>query len=292
MLRPRSRIGRRVLLLVPALLTVIASGCGDDDDGDSNDTVTVGIDGTGVEGVATDADESGDEDEPEDTRDYPSLADVGRADFTHTIVAGDFLRSIAETYDVEIDDIVGANEWDDGRDHLLLPGQEIYLPADAVMPATTEAPDGDDDDGAAVPDDASADPSTVCNSGELTDSYEHLDAGDDTIEDVAAQIGVPADALHRVNDPFPRPPDMPWIIGVPCVDNWPERVSFWDIIDGPVCPDGSHKGSYEVADGDTAEAIAARFGVTIEELVAENEVPEDVTAPQAGDTIAVCESWF
>lgn len=63
-----------------------------------------------------------------------TFEEVGRASFTHTIVGGDFLRSIADTYDVEIDDIVAANRWQVGREHLLLPGDEISLPADAVEP--------------------------------------------------------------------------------------------------------------------------------------------------------------
>jgi LysM repeat protein len=212
----------RVLMAVSALIVVVAA-CGDDDD-DASNTVVVAIGGTGPETGASSAD--ADDDEPKDTRDYPSLAEVGRADFTHTIVAGDFLRSIADTYDVEIDDIVGANEWDDGRDHLLLPGDVIYLPADAVMPPETT-----------------------------------------TTTTAAATDGPVA----------PEYPDAPNV-------EWPQSD------DPPVCTDPTGiQGVYTMQAGDTEDGLVAEFGISVDELNAEN--PGGISY-ESGEHVNVCTTWF
>ena len=207
-----------------AALFVVVAACGDDGDGDAGDTVVVALGGTTSD--ATDED-ANDDNEPEDTRDYPSLEEVGRADFTHTIVAGDFLRSIADTYDVEIDDIVGANEWDDGRDHLLLPGDVIYLPADAVMPPET---------------------TTTTTTAAATDG--------------------------------PVAPDYPNAANV----EWPQSD------DPPVCTDATRiQGVYTMQAGDTEEGLVAEFGISADELNAEN--PGGISY-ESGEHVNVCTTWF
>lgn len=114
------------MIAVSALLLVLGAAASGDDDDDAAPVNTT----AGSVAASTDApdSDSGENESSGNDDDVPTIDEVGRADFTHTIVAGDFLRSIADTYDVEIDDIVAANQWDDGRDHLLLPGDEIYLP--------------------------------------------------------------------------------------------------------------------------------------------------------------------
>ncbi|BAN01451.1 LysM peptidoglycan-binding domain-containing protein [Ilumatobacter coccineus] len=61
---------------------------------------------------------------------------------TYTIVAGDTLSGIAERAGITLGDLVAANDWADGIDHLLQPGDVILLPQGAaVAPAgsTVEA---------------------------------------------------------------------------------------------------------------------------------------------------------
>lgn len=303
MIRHRRSSAAAALLGLLALVS-----CSGDDESGSAPTVLVGAPGT--DAGSTPSGEQSDEDDseevseddsdggvPADTRDYPSRDEVGRASFTHTIVAGDFLRSIADRYEVEIDDIVGANEWDDGRDHLLLPDDVIYLPADAVDdPPGTEADQsevtfdagGDDDAIAAL--DAAAD--RVCANGQMTASIELTAAQADavTLEVVADRIDVAASALHQVNDPFPRPAGMPWPIAVPCVGNWPQGVTFYDIIDGPICSDGSSIGEYEARSGDDGESIASSLGVSVEQLTGTNDA--DLASLSTGQRVVVCASWF
>lgn len=52
----------------------------------------------------------------------------------HTVEAGDSLMAIAERYQVSIEALVGFNRWDDGVDHVLVPGDTILIPPGAVAP--------------------------------------------------------------------------------------------------------------------------------------------------------------
>lgn len=61
----------------------------------------------------------------------------------YTIKAGDALYTIADLYNTSIYDVVGCNQWEDTLGHLLLPGDEIFLPPSAhltVVTTTTTAP--------------------------------------------------------------------------------------------------------------------------------------------------------
>jgi LysM repeat protein len=51
----------------------------------------------------------------------------------YTIQAGDFLSKIAQQFGVTIDEIVQYNEWEDGVNHLLIPGQDIRIPGGATQ---------------------------------------------------------------------------------------------------------------------------------------------------------------
>ena len=59
----------------------------------------------------------------------------------YTIVAGDTLSGIADRAGVSVADIVTANEWPDGGDHLILPGDVIKLPqGSSFVPPKSESP--------------------------------------------------------------------------------------------------------------------------------------------------------
>jgi len=157
------------------------AACGGDDDTPSgSSTPTFG----GVTVVVGTGSPDGGDDSADG--DPVTFEEVGRASFTHThtIVGGDFLRSIADTYDVEIDDIVAANRWQDGREHLLLPGDEIELQADAVEPPeTTESTVYQTEER------ADGDVEQVCSGGQMFHDYT---ASNDTLEVVANRLGVAA----------------------------------------------------------------------------------------------------
>jgi LysM repeat protein len=285
--------------VVSGLLVLLAfAACGDDDVAEPTPTparsvVTAGVDSTAV--ASGDAEVA----PPAGQNDLPTLDEVGRADFTYTIVAGDFLSRIASRYHAEIDDIAAANQWADGRDHLLLPGAVIYLPANAALPADAALPAGTTalvapgrtDDGAAG---GTVDPSTVCQGGVVADTYQTSQR--DTLESVAERLGLPTTELRVANT------GLTFVAGVsvwvPCKMNWPRFVAFSVLIDPPVCIDGSIEGTYTVQRagdsdqiGEGAAEIAARLGITEEQLTTQSpSVPFGDL--QAGDVIAVCSSWF
>ena len=158
-----------------------------------------------------------------------TFEEVGRASFTHTIVGGDFLRSIADTYDVEIDDIVAANRWQDGREHLLLPGDEIELQADAVEP-----PETTDSTVYQTEERADGDVEQVCSGGQMLHSLERHTRGSrqsswccrcfdrsimgtytvqagDPFDGLESSLGAPSGELHYENtDTVNTVPEGEW----------------------------------------------------------------------------------
>lgn len=147
------------------------------------------------------------------------------------------------------------------------------------MPVTTQADDGDepagdgDGEGGSAQGAAAADPSTVCSGGEMADVYEIGDG--DTLADVANRLGVSEAALQEANhfgDGGIEEFAESTTIWVPCVDNWPANVSFSPLVDPPVCPDDSIMGNDAVQQGDTYAALAASWGVTVDEITSLLEV--------------------
>ena len=55
----------------------------------------------------------------------------------YTVLAGDTLSAIADRAGVSLSDLVDANGWPDGSDHLILPGDVIALPPGARAPGST-----------------------------------------------------------------------------------------------------------------------------------------------------------
>jgi LysM repeat protein len=222
-----------------------------------------------------------------DARQYPSLGEVGRADFTYTVVAGDFLASIADRYGVEIDDIVGANEWDDGREHLLLPGDEIYLPADAVAPSAATVMDGE-------PIAASVYlPDMPCGASPGFFGSHQVRPGE-SLDSVAATFGVSTDEVTDGRGYYGAEiADFAPGLSVysPCRDKWPPNVQFF--LGPDVCPsDGSMMAEYSVQPGDTPESVAEQLGVPLD-LLKSNRPDEDafMNSFEQG-TIELCTSWF
>ena len=59
---------------------------------------------------------------------------------TYTVVAGDSLSKIADRASTTIDELIAANGWTDGTDHLLLPGDVIQLPAAGASSSPSDGP--------------------------------------------------------------------------------------------------------------------------------------------------------
>ena len=95
---------------------------------------------------------------------------------TYAIVAGDTLSGIAERAGISLSGLVAANEWADGADHLILPGDVIDLPAGVSVAAPTSAPAQQP---AAVTDEPAAAPVTPAepssgSTGASTGGYEAI----------------------------------------------------------------------------------------------------------------------
>jgi LysM repeat protein len=56
------------------------------------------------------------------------------ANASYTIAAGDTLSDVAARAGVSLADLVDANGWPDGQDHLIVPGDVINLPSGAAVP--------------------------------------------------------------------------------------------------------------------------------------------------------------
>ena len=100
-------------------------------------------------------------------------------------IAGDNLSGIAAGYGLSLNELVEVNDWSEGADHAIFPGDVIALPDDAVAVSTTRPPSnntGDDDD-----DDTSATAqATVTRGGYTATAGPTLDAVTLTLTDPLA----------------------------------------------------------------------------------------------------------
>lgn len=69
---------------------------------------------------------------------------------SYTVRGGDALYLIAQEHCVTADDIVTVNDWSDGLDHPLFPGDSILLPADSCSNGSSTLPSMDGDTGEPV----------------------------------------------------------------------------------------------------------------------------------------------
>jgi LysM repeat protein len=62
---------------------------------------------------------------------------------TYTIQGGDSLGKIAALYDITLEQLVNYNQFPDGAGQLILPGDTIKIPPDALVPGTATDTGGD-----------------------------------------------------------------------------------------------------------------------------------------------------
>jgi LysM repeat protein len=81
---------------------------------------------------------------------------------SYTIVAGDSISKIASLHGITNDQLISYNQWADGIEHLLIPGQTVLIPPDSKIPGT----------------------GTGTGTGTETDPTDEATAEDDGVEDL------------------------------------------------------------------------------------------------------------
>jgi LysM repeat protein len=126
----------------------------------------------------------------------------------YEVQSGDYLAGIAAKYEVSAEEIANYNDFPNGVNELIVPGQEIKIPPNAVVPAeeadeTTTTPLAGEnlvtttDDGSATDDSTEQTTGDNCGPGKYA-----LQAGDYPIG-VAKKFDVTVDALAAANADTP-----------------------------------------------------------------------------------------
>lgn len=127
---------------------------------------------------------------------------VSQVDTEYTVQAGDYLSSIANRYKVKLEDLVAYNDWADGANHALYPGDIIKIPPGFTVPdesatsttaAGTETTGGDTGEGGG--ESTTSPPTTVDTSG--GGSYTVV-AGD-YLSGIAKKVGSTVEAIVEAN---------------------------------------------------------------------------------------------
>jgi LysM repeat protein len=149
----------------------------------------------------------------------------------YEVQSNDFLGGIADDYGIPPESIANFNQWDDGVEHMLHPGDVINIPPGAQVPATgdeaDEADEEDEEDSSS--DEESADTEAEqeevdpddpprCSDGSRQGTYT-IEAGDIPAQ-VAESLDVTVDQLNEANANTPG--YSAFIVGadilVPCGD--------------------------------------------------------------------------
>lgn len=141
-------------LAAPVLLAVVLAACGGDD-GDARVDVTIlptsFVTRPPVTTAAPTPSLAPGETLPEGTRN-PNKQ-------TYEVQGGDNLSAIASMFDVDVDEIIGINEWPEGMSHPIYPGDEIDIPPNALDASEVERNSARDEDEDADEADADTDSS-------------------------------------------------------------------------------------------------------------------------------------
>jgi LysM repeat protein len=224
----------------------------------------------------------------------------------YDVQAGDSLFAIAERYGVDPLEIAVANEWDDGADHTLIPGEVIVIPLDVgvALPITTapmaSLPASHDGTGRACEDATAtvpcptASPTTPvatdvfattapplpvpANSFRCTGvlgsdgAFEYLATCDTIGPDGAVEPGPVVAAPTVVPTTAPGTVPMPSTV--------PPTTALAATIDA----DG--RVLYTVQPGDNPAGVAAMYGITVQELIAAND-PDVMNTFLVGATLII-----
>lgn len=217
----------------PLVLVAALGACGDDDDGTAGLSSIVIQPTSFVTQPSTTTAQAGS---------GAVTSDETRATGTqvYTVDSGDFLSGIAADYDVALDELVAINDWPEGVEHRIDPGDSVIIPPGALteearLAAGEEEDEESDEDEDAEDEDAEAEDEDEetetteddgtplderrCPDGELQGTYT-IEQGDIPAR-VANSLGVTLDELEEANANTPGYRNF--IVGVeilvPCEDD-------------------------------------------------------------------------
>ncbi len=122
---------------------------------------------------------------------------VSPTEQTYTVVAGDSLSKIASLYGITLDQLINYNQWSDGVNHFIFPGDTVLIPPESKIPGagtpTTTPPAG------STP---TADSQPASSDGECPSTYV-IQSGDTTRIKVAERFGITYQEMDAANASTP-----------------------------------------------------------------------------------------
>ncbi len=119
----------------------------------------------------------------------------------YEIKGGDSLGKIAGIYDITLEQLVNYNQFADGANQLILPGQTIKIPPDALVPGTATQPDPDPET-ATDPETSTDDPGEPATGDDCPTTYVIKD-GDTVRSRVADQFDITFQEMDAANSNTP-----------------------------------------------------------------------------------------
>jgi LysM repeat protein len=183
----------------------------------------------------------------------------------YSVQEGDTLFDIAQKFDVTVESIVALNQISDPA--LIRPGQMLYIPDSNPRSVTAPTP-------------------VNPGPGPQTSSFKYTVQEGDTLFDIALKYGVTIESVVTLNEiaipELIHPGQVLLIPGESSAQPRPTAVSTSKPIAGP----DSSPISYTIQSGDTLFDIALRYGVTVDAIVAANQIPNPASI-RPGQTLVI-----
>lgn len=117
---------------------------------------------------------------------------------TYIVQAGDSLAAIAAKFDITLEALVNYNSFADGTNQLILPGDEILIPPDALVPGTASGSGSTGSDGTGT-DSGDTDTGGDTETPDAGEGCVHVIAAGENPSRVASQYDITVDELRAAN---------------------------------------------------------------------------------------------
>ena len=216
--------------------------------------------------------------------------------FTYTVSSGDTLYSIAKRYNTTVDQIRSTNQL---KSDMLMIGQKLRIPQ--LQAASTTTPPPAEETVATPPptEGTIATPpvgETIPTPAPTTETSTYTVKAGDTLYGISVKVGTTVDQLKSLNHLTTNVLSIGQVLKVPGTTSQvqPEETAPTPTEPEPAPTNPAPATSYTVVAGDTLYSISQRFGVSVGDIQAANnlsstnlsigqvlEIPGEVTAPEA-----------